>query len=37
MTSAIVVATGSYFMAFPISIVLIAVGYVFIILIKNAK
>lgn len=37
VTSAIVVATGSYFMAFPIAIVLIAVGYVFIMLIKSAK
>ena len=37
VTSAIVVATGSYFMAFPISIVLIAVGYVSIALIKSAK
>ena len=37
VTSAIVVATGSYFMAFPISIVLIAVGYVSIMLIKSAK
>lgn len=37
VTSAIVVATGSYFLTFPVAVVLIAVGYVFIMLIKSAK
>lgn len=37
VTSSIVVATGSYFMAFPVAIVLVVVGFVFIALIKGVK
>ena len=37
VTSSIVVATGSYFLAFPVAIVLVAVGFVFIALIKNVR
>ena len=37
VTSAVVVATGSYFLTFPIAIALVASGMVFIMLIKSAK
>ena len=37
VTSSIVVATGSYFLTFPVSIVLMAVGFVFVMMIKSAK
>ncbi|WP_321972479.1 MFS transporter [Paratractidigestivibacter sp.] len=37
VTSSIVVATGSYFLTFPISIVLMAVGFIFVMMIKSAK
>ena len=37
VTSSIVVATGSYFLTFPIAIALMALGFVFIMMIKSAK
>lgn len=37
VTSSIVVATGSYFMTFPVAIALILAGVIFIMLVKKVK